>query len=245
MSMIRCIAVDDEKLALDLLEDDISKVPFLQLVKKCRNGIEALEVLQNEQIDLIFLDIQMPDVSGIQFLKSLPDKPLVIFTTAYEKYAVEGFELDVVDYLLKPYSFERFLKAVNKVPEHRRMAAKSQPPTVYPEDPAISSQYIFVKSDYKLVKIEIAEIQYIESLKDYVRIFAGNKSVITLSSMKSIEEKLVGPEFVRVHRGFMVNIRKINYIHKNFVQIGEKEIPIGDNFRENFLQIINKKNRIN
>jgi len=240
--MIRCIAIDDEKLALDLIEDDILKVPFLQLVKKCRSGIEALDVLQNEKIDLIFLDIQMPDISGIQFLKSLSHKPLVIFTTAYEKYALEGFELDVVDYLLKPYSFERFLKAVNKVQEHHNLE-KSLAQTGA-EEISFSSQYIFVKSDYKLVKIEIAEIQYIESLKDYVKIVVGDKPIVTLSSMKAIEEKLVAPDFIRIHRSFMVNLRKIQYIHKNFVKMGEKEIPIGDNYKENFQQIINKKNKI-
>ena len=159
--MIRCIAIDDEKLALDLIEDDILKVPFLQLVKKCRNGVDALDVLQTEKIDLLFLDIQMPDISGIQFLKSLTHKPLVIFTTAYEKYALEGFELDVVDYLLKPYSFERFLKAVNKAQEHLSILNKNsgQPVT---EEISFSNQFIFVKSDYKLVKIETSEIQYVE-----------------------------------------------------------------------------------
>jgi DNA-binding LytR/AlgR family response regulator len=240
--MIRCIAIDDEKLALDLIEDDILKVPFLQLVKKCRSAIEALDVLQAEKIDLIFLDIQMPDISGIQFLKSLPHKPLVIFTTAYEKYALEGFELDVVDYLLKPYSFERFLKAVNKVQEHLSVQEKNQEQTA--EEISFSNQFIFVKSDYKLVKIEISEIQYIESLKDYVKIVIGDKPVVTLSSMKAIEEKLIAPDFIRVHRSFIVNIRKIQYIHRNFVKVGEKEIPIGDNYKDNFLQIINQKNKI-
>src|SRR5271157_4515255 len=241
--MIRCIAVDDEKLALDLLEDDILKVPFLQLVKKCRSGIEALDVLQSEKIDLLFLDIQMPDISGIQFLKSLPHKPLVIFTTAYEKYALEGFELDVVDYLLKPYSFERFIKAVNKAQEHLSVLGRSQdhPET---EEISFSNQFIFVKSDYKLVKIEISEIQYIESLKDYVKIVIRDKPVVTLSSMKAIEERLVGPDFIRIHRGFIVNIRKIQYIHRNFVKVSDKEIPIGDNYKENFLQIINQNNKI-
>jgi DNA-binding LytR/AlgR family response regulator len=241
--MIRCIAIDDEKLALDLIEDDILKVPFLQLVKKCRSGMEALDELQKEKIDLIFLDIQMPDISGIQFLKSLPHTPLVIFTTAYEKYALEGFELDVVDYLLKPYSFERFLKAVNKVQDYLNILEKNRavPPA---EEISFSSQFIFVKSDYKLVKIEIAEIQYIESLKDYVKIVSGGKPVVTLSSMKAIEEKLTAPDFTRVHRSFMVNIRKIQYIHRNYVMVGDKEVPIGENYKENFLQIINQKNRI-
>ncbi|MGA3015138.1 MAG: LytTR family DNA-binding domain-containing protein [Bacteroidales bacterium] len=234
--MIRCVAIDDENLALDLLEDNILKVPFLQLVKKCKSGMEALDVLQTEKIDLLFLDIQMPDISGIQFLKSLHHKPLVIFTTAYEKYALEGFELDVIDYLLKPYSFERFLKAVNKAQDHLSMHEKKQdqPET---EEISFTNQFIFVKSDYKLVKIEIPEIQYIESLKDYVKIYAGDKPVITLSSMKAIEEKLVPPDFIRVHRSFIVNFRKIQYIHRNFVKVGEKEIPIGDNYKESFLQI--------
>jgi DNA-binding LytR/AlgR family response regulator len=225
VSMIRCIAIDDENLALDLIEDDILKVPFLQLVKKCRNAMEAMEVLQSEKIDLLFLDIRMPDISGIQFLKSLPQRPLVIFTTAYEKYALEGFELDVVDYLLKPYSFERFLKAVNKVQEHLQILEKNKSPQDTGEI-TFSSRYIFVKSDYKLVKIEISEIQYIESLKDYVKIVAGDKSVVTLSSMKAIEEKLVAPGFIRVHRSYMVNLRKINYIHRSYVKVGDKEIPI-------------------
>jgi DNA-binding LytR/AlgR family response regulator len=184
----------------------------------------------------------MPDISGIQFLKSLPHKPLVIFTTAYEKYALEGFELDVVDYLLKPYSFERFLKAVNKVQEHLFIKDKSQE---QPSDEfSLSTQFIFVKSDYKLVKIEISEIQYIESLKDYVKIVVGDKPVVTLSSMKAIEEKLTAPDFIRIHRSFIINIRKIRYIHRNFVKVGEKEIPIGDNYKDNFLQIINQKNKI-
>jgi DNA-binding LytR/AlgR family response regulator len=241
--MIRCIAIDDEKLALDLIEDDILKVPFLQLVKKCRSGIEAMDVLQSEKIDLLFLDIQMPDISGIQFLKSLLHKPLVIFTTAYEKYALEGFELDVVDYLLKPYSFERFLKAVNKAQDHLSILEKNQSQNVT-EEISFSNQFIFVKSDYKLVKIEIAEIQYIESLKDYVKIVVGGKPIVTLSSMKAIEEKLTTPDFLRVHRSFMVNIRKIQYIHRNFVMVGDKEIPIGDNYKESFLQAINQKNKI-
>jgi DNA-binding LytR/AlgR family response regulator len=241
--MIRCLAIDDENLALDLIEDDILKVPFLQLVKKCRSGMEALDVLQKEKIDLIFLDIQMPDISGIQFLKSLPQTPLVIFTTAYEKYALEGFELDVIDYLLKPYSFERFLKAVNKVQDYLNILEKNRAvPSA--DEISFSSQFIFVKSDYKLVKIEIAEIQYIESLKDYVKIVSGGKPVVTLSSMKAIEEKLTAPDFIRVHRSFMVNIRKIQYIHRNYVMVGDKEIPIGENYKENFLQIINQKNRI-
>ncbi|MCX6244372.1 MAG: LytTR family DNA-binding domain-containing protein [Bacteroidetes bacterium] len=241
--MIRCIAIDDEKLALDLIEDDIRKVPFLELVKTCRSGFEALDVLQNEKIDLLFLDIQMPDISGIQFLKSLNNKPLVIFTTAYEKYALEGFELDVIDYLLKPYSFERFLKAVNKAQEYLINTGNIQlPETAGATSP--EGNFFFVKSDYKLVKIEISEILYIESLKDYVKIYTGGKPILTLSSMKAIEERLPSSDFIRVHRGFIVNIRKIRYIQRNSIMVENKEIPIGENYKEAFLNAINQNKMI-
>jgi len=241
--MIRCIAIDDENLALELLEDDIRKVPFLELVKTYKSGFEAMDMLQNEKIDLLFLDIQMPDISGIQFLKSLSHPPLVIFTTAYEKYALEGFELDVIDYLLKPYSFERFLKAVNKAQEYLSNTGKIRSPEQTEETHA-SDNFFFVKSDYKLVKIEISEIQYIESLKDYIKIYTGGKPVLTLSSMKAIEDRLPSSDFIRAHRGFIVNIRKIKYIHRNFVMVENKEIPIGENYREGFLKAINQNKMI-
>jgi DNA-binding LytR/AlgR family response regulator len=241
--MIRCIAIDDENLALELLEDDIRKVPFLELVKTYKSGFEAMDMLQNEKIDLLFLDIQMPDISGIQFLKSLSHPPLVIFTTAYEKYALEGFELDVIDYLLKPYLFERFLKAVNKAQEYLTNTGKIRSPEPA-EEARASSNFFFVKSDYKLVKIEISEIQYIESLKDYIKIYTGGKPVLTLSSMKAIEDRLPSSDFIRAHRGFIVNIRKIQYIHRNFVMVENKEIPIGENYREGFLKAINQNKMI-
>jgi DNA-binding LytR/AlgR family response regulator len=242
--MIRCIAIDDEKLALELLVDDIRKVPFLELVKTCRSGFEAMDLLQREKVDLLFLDIQMPDISGIQFLKSLASRPLVIFTTAYEKYALEGFELDVIDYLLKPYTFERFLKAVNKAREF--LSATGKVPVQETDDePHASGSFFFVKSDYKLVKIETGEIQYIESLKDYIKIHTGGSTpVLTLSSMKAIEEKLPPSEFVRVHRSFILNIRKIRFIQRNFVTVGNKEIPIGENYKEEFLKAINQNKMI-
>src|ERR1039457_33712 len=167
--MLRCLAIDDELLVLELLEDNISKVPFLELVRKCRRAFEAIEILHQEKIDLIFLDIQMPDVSGIQFLKSLSKKPPVIFTTAYEKYALEGYELDVIDYLLKPFSFERFLKAVNKAQEYLSLIGKPDVP-MPGEGTNTGFDYIFVKTDYKLMKIDLREISYIEGLKDYVKI---------------------------------------------------------------------------
>lgn len=233
--MITCIAIDDEMLALDLLEDNIKKVPYLELVGKCRSGFEALEIMSTRKVDLIFLDIQMPDISGIQFLKSLTHKPLVIFTTAYEKYALEGFELDVVDYLLKPFSFERFLKAVNKAKE---LLSVSDKPVMSQEEH--QSPFLFVKSDYKLIKITIRDILYVEGLKDYVKIFINDKPIVTLMSMKTMEEKLPPSDFIRVHRSFIVNLRKINFIQRSMIRIGNIEIPVGEIYRDAFFAIVNQ-----
>ncbi|MEI6899590.1 MAG: LytTR family DNA-binding domain-containing protein [Bacteroidota bacterium] len=238
--MIRCLALDDEVLALDLLEDNIRKIPYLQLVKRCSSAFDAMEVLKQEAIDLIFLDIQMPDLSGIQFLRSLNSKPLVIFTTAYEKYAVESFELDVIDYLLKPFAFERFLKAANKANDYFSMMSRINHPGGLREDQKDPNDFIFVKADYKLVKIDFKEILFIEGLKDYIKIFTGVKPVITLMSMKLIEEKLPSDEFIRVHRSFIVALKKIRFIQKSFIQIGDREIPISENYREALFKIINQ-----
>jgi len=237
--MIRCLAIDDEALALDLIEDNIRKVPFLELVKKCKSAFEAMEFLQNEKIDILFLDIQMPDITGIQFLKSLQNKPIVIFTTAYEKYALEGFELDVIDYLLKPFSFDRFLKAVNKAKDYLHLKEKTISHGTGNEVQS-SAGYMFVKADYKLVKIDFNEILYIEGLKDYIKIYTGEKPVLTLLSLKSLEEKLPSADFVRVHRSFIVAVKKIQFIQRNFIHIGNKEIPISDNYKEQLFNIINQ-----
>lgn len=239
--MLRCLAIDDESLALDLLEDNIRKVPFLELVKKCRSAFEAIEILRQEKIDLIFLDIQMPDVSGIQFLKSLNKKPPVIFTTAFEKYALQGYELDVIDYLLKPFSFERFLKAVNKAQEYLDLTEKSGLPASV-EGTNGASNYLFVKTDYKLVKINLREIVYIEGLKDYIKIYTttAERPVITLLTMKAMEEKLSPREFVRVHRSYIVAIHQVQFIQRNTVHIGNKEIPVSEHYKDNLYKIINK-----
>jgi len=236
--MIRCLAIDDEKLALDLLEDNIGKVPFLSLARTCKNAVEALETLRAEKIDLIFLDIQMPDISGIQMLKSLKKKPLVIFTTAYSDYAMEGFELDVMDYLLKPYTFERFLKAVNKAREYLDLSENTPGPEQTPT-PSFSD-YLFVRSDYKLVKIDLSGILYIESLGDYVKIFTGEKPILTQMSMKALEEKLPASAFIRVHRSFIVAFSKIDYIQKQQLGIGNREIPISDHYRDQLFMRINQ-----
>ncbi len=236
--MIRCLAIDDEMLALDLLEDNIKKVPFLELIQACKSAMEAMEVLRNQPIDLLFLDIQMPDISGIQLIKSLHHKPLVIFTTAFSKYATEGYDLDVIDYLLKPYSFERFLKAVNKAYEYLDLRNRASNQANVKEIVA-SSNFLFVKADYKLYKINLKDILYIEGLKDYVKIFVSEKPIVTQMSMKALEEKLPPNDFIRVHRSFIVAFNKIDFIQKQMLTIGKKEIPISEHYRDELFKIIN------
>jgi DNA-binding LytR/AlgR family response regulator len=236
--MIKCLAVDDEALSLDLLEDNIRQVPFLQLVKRCRNAYEAMDVLRQEPIDLIFLDIQMPGLTGTQFLQSLTHKPVVIFITAFKKYALEGFELDVLDYLVKPVTFERFLKAVNKAADFCSMKKQAvQAPVVNN-----ANDYFFVNVEYSLVKIAIQEITHIESLRDYIKIYLSqhDKPVMTKLSLKSLADRLSPNRFVRVHKSYMVAIDKICSIRKGHVYIDQHIIPISDFYREELLKLINK-----
>jgi DNA-binding LytR/AlgR family response regulator len=239
--MIKAIIVDDEPLALEVLETYISKMPDIQLVKKCENAFEANEALKNHQIDLMFLDIQMPQLSGIDFLKTLANPPCVIFTTAYPDYAVEGFELNATDYLLKPISLERFMKAVNKVSE--KMAAKRGDHDNNHQSEG-AEDFFFVKADKKLVKINFDDILYIEGLKDYVIIRQETGRVITLQTMKSLEDRLPVAKFKRVHRSFIVNVKKITAILGNMVELMEggkvKQLPIGKNYRDELLDMINE-----
>ena len=202
--MLNCIAVDDEKLVLDLLVDNIQKVPFLHLVKRCKNAMEAADALHKEKIDLLFLDIQMPGLNGLQFLESLHNPPMVILVTAYKDYAFEGFNLDVVDYLLKPVSFERFLKACNKAQDLFNLQKKSQNDVI--------PDYFFVHVEYNQIKIMIPEILYIEGMKDYVKIFlsTSTRPVITKMSLKTLEEKLAGHQFVRTHKSYILSCKKDN-----------------------------------
>lgn len=230
--MIRCIAVDDEQLLRDLLEDSISQVPFLQLAATCKNALEACDIIQNGQIDLIFLDIQMPGLNGLQFLASLKNPPLVILVTAYEQYALEGFNLQVVDYLLKPFSFERFLKACNRANElfHLQNAGINH-----------EVKDFFVNVEYTQVKITVADIEYIEGLKDYIKIHLSTaaKPVLTRMSMKAMEEKLPAGSFIRCHKSFLVATKKISTIKRDFVCIGEKEIPVSEFYKENLSILLN------
>lgn len=230
--MMRCIIVDDEPLVRELLEDNTNQVPFLKLVTSCKTALEALEILQKEQVDIIFLDIQMPRLNGLQFLQSLDNPPLVIMVTAYEKYAVESFNLQVVDYLLKPFSFDRFLKACNRAAELFRMKS-SLPETSNNND-------FFVNVDYTFEKIIAAEIDYIESSKDYIKIYLSSrtKPVHTRMSLKSIEAKLPVGAFIRTHKSFLVAIARITTIKRDFVCIGETEIPVSETFKENINKVV-------
>ena len=242
--MINVIIVDDEPLAQDVLETYIEKIAELNLVQKCNNVIEANDALKNHDIDLMFLDIQMPQLTGIDFLKTLTKPPLVIFTTAYPNYALDGFELNALDYLLKPISLERFMKAVNKALDRLELENKEGTPDATAESGDQQLDYIFVKADKKLVKVNYSDIIYIEGLKDYVIIRMDKNRIITLQTMKSLEAKLPSGIFKRIHRSYIVNIEKINAIVGNMVEVFEKgqpkHLPIGKNYREDLLAIINK-----
>ena len=225
---MRCMAIDDEPLALELLEDNISKVPYLELVSSCSNPLEAMKLLQEKPVDLIFLDIQMPGLTGLQFIQSLSNRPQFILITAYEKYALDGFNLDVTDYLVKPVSFDRFLKACNKAWDLHQLKNKPR------ESGAAAPDYFFVNVDYSLLKLSFADILYIEGLKDYIKIHlkSSQKPVVTRMSMKTIEEELPAHLFIRIHKSYIVSIASITAIRKNSVFIGPMELPVSDNHKD-------------
>jgi two-component system LytT family response regulator len=240
--MIRCLVVDDEPLALHILEDYISKIPFLQLVKSTTNPIEALSLVQNGEADLVFLDVQMPELTGIQFLKIANGKVKVILTTAYSQYALEGYELDVVDYLLKPIAFDRFYKSVQKA--QGVLAPVATPVSVTPEAPQknLQNDFIFIKTEYKIQKVYLHDILFIEGLKDYISIYTPNERIITLQIMKKMEEALPEQHFVRVHKSYIVALNKIDSIERSRICINDKIIPVGDTYRDQFFKIIEAKN---
>lgn len=243
--IIKCIAVDDEPLALDIIEDYISKVPFLELVKRTENAIEALQLVQAGGIDLVFLDIQMPDLTGIQFLKIANGKANYILTTAYSQYALESYDLNVSDYLLKPIAFDRFYKAVEKVRTQMQKEEVPVPapgPTPAPVAAAPVQDFIFVKTEHKIQKIQLDDILYIEGLKDYISIFTKTERVITLQNMKKMEETLPKGEFIRVHKSYIISIDKIESIERSRIAIAGKVIPIGDTYRDEFFKLIDGKN---
>jgi two-component system, LytTR family, response regulator len=232
---MKCIAVDDEPLALELMETYISQVPGLDLLESFTDAISAWGYVQKNPVDLIFLDIQMPDITGIQLAKSLNRRqPMVIFTTAYSKYAVEGFNVEAIDYLLKPFEFSRFLEAIKKAREFKELHENSTTPA---EETAI-----FVKSDYQNVRINTKEILYIEGFDDYIRIhLETGKSIFTLMSLKSVMEKLPATDFLRVHRSYIVPVKRIQRIYNQHIQLGDKEIPIGKSYVDAVKTFLNLK----
>ena len=237
--IIKCIAVDDEPLALEKMETYISKVEYLEHIGSFGNGFEALNFLRKEKVDLIFLDIQMDELSGIQLLEILQtNKPKVVLTTAYDQYALKGYELDVIDYLLKPISFQRFLAASEKVYDQ---ISKEQNRQHTKEAIAPPDDYILVRSEYRLQKIKINDIIYIEGMKDYSRIYTQDQKIMTLQNLKKIEEALPAPPFMRIHKSYIISLPKIDSIGKNDVTIGEQTIPIGGLYKKSFLEFIEQQ----
>ena len=241
--MIKCLLVDDEPLALHILEDYISKIPFLQLVKATTNPIEALTLVQEKCTDLVFLDVQMPELTGIQFLKIANGKAKVILTTAYPQYALEGYDLDVIDYLLKPIAFDRFFKSVQKAQAILYPSASNVQPEPVPQlQQDFLSDFIFVKTEHKIQKVYLNDILYIEGLKDYISIFTASERIITLQNMKKMEDALPGMHFTRVHKSYIVSINKIDSIERSRIFMRDKMIPVGDTYRDVFFKIVDRKN---
>lgn len=234
--MIRCIAVDDSPLALSLLEDYINRVDFLALEHKFTSAVEAAKTLRKGNYDLVFLDIQMPDFSGLDLARNIGPKTKLIFTTAYPDFALEGFDLDAVDYLLKPFSFERFMKAVNKAAAQLHNERTATAAGVVSED-----RFIFVRSGYETVKIFLKDISYIEAMKDYIQVFTPGKKIISLMSMKEILALLPQDEFVRVHRSYIVPLSKVTRVSSRKVVVEDKEIPLGEVFRASFMEMMSKR----
>jgi two-component system LytT family response regulator len=226
--MLHCIAIDDEPLALDLLEDNIRSIPFLILTAKCRSAMDAIEVMQREQIDLVFSDIQMPGLTGLQLIQSLTVKPMFIFITAHERFALASYDLDVVDYLLKPVAYERFVKACNRALDYSNLLQANQ------NTRQDTKEFIFVPVDYEMVKVTLADILLIEGVKDYVRIYYQTpiRTLLVRISMKAILDMLPATSFIRIHKSFIVNVRKITTIRKNDLFVGDRELPIGEQYKD-------------
>ncbi len=236
--MIRCIIVDDEPLALDILENYIQRVPHLNLVKRCKNALEAYDFLQRESVDLIFLDIHMPELTGIDFLKSLSSRPLVIFTTAYSNYAMEGFNLDVLDYLLKPIAFDRFLKAVDKA--SRLLLSEAEEATELRQE--AKEDFLFVKSEGKMVRVRFEDVLFVEGMKDYVQIQMTDQRLIVHQTMKNMERALPADRFLRIHKSYLVAVGKIESLDGNLVEVGRHKLSVGASYRDELLAHIQRYN---
>jgi two-component system, LytTR family, response regulator len=234
--MLRCLAIDDEPLALELLEDNISKVPYLELVGKCNDAFEAKRVLETSRADLIFIDIQMPGMTGLQFIESLVEKPMVILLTAYKQYALEGYSLNVVDYLLKPVEFKRFEAACNKARELHELRKTRQRESGEPV-----KDFMFIQADYSRIKLLFTDIIYIEGLKDYLKIhLKNNKAVITRMTFKEMEEQLPSTRFIRIHKSYIVSVAGVTSVRKNSILVQDAELPVGETYKENVARLVGR-----
>lgn len=233
---LNCMVVDDEPLALSLLSDYISKIPGLNLVRAVSNPLAAVSYLKVEEIDLIFLDMQMPELSGVEFLNLLQKKCMVIVTTAYSEYAMDGYNFEVIDYLLKPITMARFIVAIDKATERFRMNKALADATVLPN----TANHIFIKTENKILKINLSDIYYFEGARDYVVIHTQNEMILTLQSMKSIQELLPTDQFIRVHKSYIIAFDKIKFIERSRISIKEKLIPISETYKEHFFKKIGR-----
>ena len=235
---ITCVIVDDEPMALNLVESYVEKTPFLSLKKKCSSAIEAMEFIKKEPVDLLFLDIQMPDLTGLEFSKMLPKETRVIFTTAFDQYALEGFKVEALDYLLKPFDYAEFLAAANKANTWFELVkGKDKRKSIISDE----KEFLFVKSEYKQLRIKLADVLYFEGLKDYIKIWLkGNpKPILTLMSLKSLEEELPDTQFMRVHRSFIVSLNNIDVIERSQIIINEQRITVSEQYKPKFIEFIN------
>ncbi len=232
---LKCLVIDDEPLARRVIQKYADNLPFIEIIAHCENPLEAIELIHHQQVDIIFLDIQMPRLTGIDFLKTIKNLPPVIITTAYAEFALQGFELDVVDYLMKPFSFDRFLKAVQKAEETN--LNKKRHSTSIPE-PEKQEDYIFVKSNKKTFKINLNEILFIEALGDYIKIFTLDKMIISYQSLKNLEGMMPQKSFPRVHKSYIISLSRIDNIEGNMIRIRDKQIPIGTNYKAEFEKLV-------
>ncbi|MDI3321952.1 LytR/AlgR family response regulator transcription factor [Pinibacter soli] len=240
-NVIKCLVIDDEPPARSILKNYIEAMPALKWVGECGNAIQALSYLQQHEVQLIFLDIRMPQLSGIDFLKTLKNPPAVIFTTAYSDYAIQSYDLDAVDYLLKPIQFERFIKAINKV-LYAKGSNQLTETTVSNEAPAVKESFVYFRADRKMVKVMLRDIHYIESMKDYVKVFTGNGTIVTRQSIISLEAMLPGNMFLRTHRSFIVSLEKIRSFTNEVIEVEKSEIPVGKLYRNNVMRALDVRN---
>lgn len=237
MNQLNCLIVDDEELARTLLENYTSRLPHLKIVGICTNPLKAFQALQANHVDIMFLDIQMPEMTGTEFLKTLVQKPMVIFTTAYAEYALEGYELNVVDYLLKPFNFERFVQAVNKATDLLKLKeAKGDSENRIAETVSEESDYILVKSEHKVYRIFYKDILYVQSMREYVAYYTPGNRILSLGSLKGLENELPENQFMRIHKSYIIAKGKVTTLEGNMVHIGEAKIPIGASYRESVLK---------